>query len=81
METTATATIGELLVEEYPGGCTGEEAQQFMRRAGHTYGSASVSLREMGSNLAGGPGGGVVKSSASRGQKMKSGKLRKGIRK
>jgi len=82
MNTTATASIYELLAEEFPGGCTGEQAQQFMRRAGHSYGSASISLREMGSNLAGGPGGGVVKHSASQGQRIKSGQLRqRGIRK
>jgi len=81
MDVTATGTIYQLLAEEYPEGCTGEQAQEFMRRAGHSYGSASISLREMGSNLAGGPGCGVVKSSASRGQKMRTGKLRKGARK
>jgi len=76
METTATASIYEQLAEEYPDGCTGEQAQQFMRRAGHSYGSASISLRQMGSNLAGGPGGGVIKHSASKGQRIKSGQRR-----
>jgi len=80
MDTTATASIGELLAEEFPAGCTGEQAQEFMRRAGHTYGSASISLRQMGSNLAGGAGDGMVKSTATRGQKIRSGQRRpKGV--
>jgi len=79
METTS---VYEQLAEEFPSGCTGEQAQEFMRRAGHSYGSASISLRKMGSNLAGGAGGGVVKSSATRGQKIRSGQRRpKGINK
>jgi len=80
METTATASIYELLAEEYPNGCTGEQAQEFMRRVGHSYGSASISLREMGSNLAGGAGSGVVKHSASKGQRIRTGQRRpKGV--
>jgi len=81
METTATASIGELLAEEYPDGCTGEQAQEFMRRVGHSCGSPQAGLQRMGSNLGGGAGGGIVKSTATRGQKIRSGKLKKGIRK
>jgi len=39
MNTTATASIYEQLAEEFPEGCTGEEAIQFKRRAGHSFGS------------------------------------------
>jgi len=82
METTATASIGELLAEEYPDGCTGEQAIQFKRRAGHSFGSPQGDLRKMGSQLAGGPGGGMVKSTATRGQKIRSGQRRpKGVNK
>jgi len=72
METTATVSVYEQLAEEFPNGCTGEEAQQFMRRAGHSYGCASISLRQMGSSLGSAPGGGMVKSTATRGQKIRS---------
>ena len=81
METTATANVYEQLADEFPEGCTGEQANEFMVRAGHTFGSPQAALKEMGSALCGGPGGGIVKGSATRGQKMRSGKLRKGINK
>jgi len=82
METTATASIYELLAEEFPAGCTGEQAIQFRRRAGHTYGSAQGDLRKMGSQLVGGAGGGMVKSTATRGQKIRTGQRRpKGLNK
>jgi len=78
-----TATIGELLAEEFPDGCTGLEAAEFMKGVGHIYGgSAAADLKRMGSNLGSGAGGGVVKSSATRGQKIRSGQRRpKGINK
>jgi len=82
MELTATGSIYELLAEEYPGGCTGEQAQEFMRRVGHSCGSPAAGLRGMGSNLTGGLGGGMVKHTASKGQRIKSGQRRpKGLNK
>jgi len=78
METTATATIGELLEREFPAGCTAEQAIQFKRRAGHSFGSPQAALREMGSNLGGGPGGGTIKSQVSARSKVASGNLVRG---
>jgi len=57
MDVTATGTIHQLLEAEYPDGCTGEQAIQFKRLAGHSFGSPQAALREMGSQLAGGSGG------------------------
>jgi len=78
MDTTATASIGELLEREFPDGCTGEQAIQFKRRAGHSFGSPQAALREMGSNLAGGAGSGSTRSGVSRKSKIITGNLRKG---
>jgi len=79
-ELTATGNTGTLIWNAYPNGLTGEQALEIMKTAGHSFGSAQADLRKMGSQLAGGPGGGMVKSSATRGQKIKSGQRRpKGI--
>jgi len=78
METTATATIGELLAEEFPDGCTGEQAGEFMKRIGHSFGSPQAGLQRMGSNLGGGAGGGNNSSKVSKKSKVATGNLVRG---
>jgi len=69
-----------LTATAYPDGLTTLEALEIMKAAGHSFGSAQADLRKMGSNLAGGAGGSVVKSSASRGRKILTGQRQpKGI--
>jgi len=71
-----------LTATAYPDGLTALEALEIMKAAGHTFGSAQGDLRKMGSQLAGGTGSGMVKHSASKGQRIKSGQRRlKGLNK
>jgi len=82
MDLTTTGSGDMAVLDDENTGTTAYEVIAQWKAEGKTFGSAQADLRQMGSNLAGGPGGGMVKSTATRGQKIRTGQRRpKGVNK
>jgi len=82
MNTTATGSGDMAVLDDENTAPTAYDVIAQWKAEGKTFGGAQTALRKMGSKLAGGPGGGVVKSSATRGQKIRTGQRRqRGINK